>query len=124
MHARPYLTVLLPVLLCVAAFGAAAVAAQPATAGTISGTITDQYQNPLGGILVEALDSVSRLPVASGTTDPLTGTYSVDVDATTTPSGSFAVRFSDPSGVFTTAYYMNAYGTCPTFDLANIFGCT
>ena len=125
MHVRPYLALLLSALLCLVALGAAAVAAQPAAAGTISGTITDQYQNPLGGILVEALDSVSRLPVATGTTDPLTGTYSVDVDATTTPSGSFAVRFSDPTGgVFTTAYYRDAYSTSPTFDLANIFGCT
>ena len=66
MHVRPYLALLLSALLCLVALGAAAVAAQPAAAGTISGTITDQYQNPLEGILVEALDSVSRLPVATG----------------------------------------------------------
>ena len=64
MHARPYLTLLLPVLLCVAALGAAAMAAQPAAAGPVTGTVTDQYQNPLGGMLVEALDPATELPIA------------------------------------------------------------
>ena len=118
MHVRRYLTLLLPVLLCTAALGVSAgLAAPPAVAGGATGYVADQYDNPLGGILVEALDAESGVTAAEATTEA-TGAYSLTVDST--PSGSYKVRVSDPAGIFTTTYL---WGT-ESFDDAYVFGCT
>jgi hypothetical protein len=120
MHVRPYLTLLLPVLLLVAALGASAVAAQPAAAGPVTGTVTDQYQNPIEGVLVEALDPGTGVPIAdaSAKTDG-TGFFDFNVDSTLTLT-SFVVRVSDPAGVFTTTYYKDS----ETFAGAFVFECS
>jgi TRAP-type uncharacterized transport system substrate-binding protein len=69
MHVRRCLSLLLPVLLGVAALTTAAgVAAAPAVAGIATGNVTDKYGNPLGGILVEALDSATGAQLAAATT--------------------------------------------------------
>lgn len=117
MHVRRYLRLLLPVLLSMAALGASAMAAPPAAAGGATGYVTDQYDNPLGGILVEGLDSVTGVPVAE-TTSEGTGAYSLTVD--TTPSGAYKIRVSDPAGIFTTTYLWDSL----SFDEAYVFGCT
>jgi hypothetical protein len=120
MHVRRrhYLALLLPMLLCVAALAAAAgVAAPPAAAGGATGYVTDQYDNPLAGILVEALDAQSGVKAAETTTET-TGAYSLTVDST--PSGSYKVRVSDPAGIFTTTYLWGK----ESFDDAYVFGCT
>ena len=118
MHIRRFLTLLLPVVLGAAALTAAAgVAPPPAAAGGATGYVTDQYDNPLGGILVEGLDSVTGVPVAE-TTSEGTGAYSLTVD--TTPSGAYKIRVSDPAGIFTTTYLWDSL----SFDEAYVFGCT
>ena len=96
---------------------AAGVAPPPAAAGGATGYVTDQYDNPLGGILVEGLDSLTGVPVAE-TTSEGTGAYSLTVD--TTPSGAYKVRVSDPAGIFSTTYLWDSL----SFDEAYVFGCT
>ena len=123
MHVRRYrhLALLLPMLLCIAALAAAAgVAAPPAAAGTASGNITDQYGNPLGGILVEALDSVSGVPFASGTTETADGSFSFADDNPQPASGTYKIRVSDPAGIFSTTYLYDS----PSFENAWVFECT
>jgi hypothetical protein len=117
MHVRRHLTLLLPMLLCAAALGAAAVAAPPASAGGATGYVTDQYDNPLGGILIEALDAQSGVKAAE-TTSESTGAYSLTVDST--PSGEYKIRVSDPKGIFTATYLWDVL----SFDEAYVFGCT
>ena len=120
MHGRlrHYLTLLFPMLLCMAALAATAgVAAPPATAGGATGYVTDQYDTPLGGILIEALDAQSGVKAAETTTEA-TGAYSLTVDST--PSGSYKIRVSDPAGTFTTTYLWGK----ESFDDAYVFGCT
>ncbi len=118
MHVRRYLTLLLPLLLLPAALVVSAgVAAAPAAAGGATGYVTDEYDNPLGGILVEALDALSGAQAAETTTEA-TGAYSLVVDST--PSGSYKVRVSDPTGTFTTTYLWGE----ESFDDAYVFGCT
>jgi hypothetical protein len=123
MHVRRYryLALLLPMLLCIAALAAAAgVAAPPAAAGTVSGNVTDQYGNPLGGILVEALDSVSGAPFASGTTETSDGSYYFADDNPQPASGMYKIRVSDPAGVFATTYLWGQ----SSFENAWVFACT
>ena len=119
MHGRyrHSLALLLP-MLCVAALAAAGVAAAPAAAGGATGYVNDQYDNPLGGILVEALDAVTPGAAVAETTTDATGAYSLTVDST--PSGSYKIRVSDPAGTFTTTYLWGK----ESFDDAYVFGCT
>jgi hypothetical protein len=113
------LTLLLSVLLCVTALVVAAgVAAAPAVAGIASGNVYDAYQNPLGGILVEALDSVTGVPIASATTSPGAGDFSFELVSPAT--GVYKVRISDPAGIFTTTYYSDR----STFEAADLVGYT
>lgn len=117
MRVRRCLTLLAPLLLSVAAFAAGAAAtAPPAAAGLVTGNVYDTYQNPLGGILVEALDSATGIPVASGTTDPDGGYFSFEMESPAT--GMYKVRVSDPAGVFTTTYL---YGQS-SFEAGLLFG--
>ena len=117
---RHHLALLLPMLLCAAVLAAfAGVAAPPAVAGTVSGNVTDQYGNPLGGILIEALDSVSAVPFASGTTSADGGSYYF-ADDPQPPSGMYRLRVSDPAGIFTTTYLYDS----PSFETAWVFECT
>lgn len=119
MQVRRYLTLLLPVLLCVTSLVVAAgVAAAPAAAGLVTGNVTDRYGNPLGGILVEALDSVSGVPFASGTTSAGAGDYSFQVDPP--PSGAYKVHVSDPAGIFDTTYLWGQ----SSLEGAWVFACT
>ena len=119
MHIRRYLTLLLPLLLLPAALAVSAgVGAAPAAAGGATGYVTDQYDNPLGGILVEALDAVTPGAAVAETTTEATGAYSLSVDST--PSGSYKIRVSDPAGTFTTTYLWGK----ESFDDAYVFGCT
>jgi hypothetical protein len=119
MHARHGLTLLLPVLLCAAAFAAlAGVAPPPAVAGMATGNITDKYDTPLGGILVEALDSVTGAQLAAATTSPGQGDFHFELEPP--ENGMYKVRVSDPAGIFTTAYL---YGSS-TFEGADLIGYT
>ena len=92
-------------------------AAPQAVAGGATGYVTDKYENPLDGILVEALDAVSGVAVTEATSAG-GGAYSLSVDST--PSGSYRIRVSDPAGIFTTTYVWDAL----SFDEAYVFGCT
>jgi hypothetical protein len=117
MYVRRCLTLFLPALLVLAALGTFAVAAPRAVAGGATGAVSDRYDNFLEGIVVEALDAVSGVPVTQTSTD-VDGTYSLVVDST--PSGSYRIRVSDPTGFFTTTYVWDAL----SFDEAYVFGCT
>jgi hypothetical protein len=119
MRIQRSLYVLLSMLLCVAALGAAAgvQATTAAAAGpTLTGYVWDKYYNPLGGILVEALDPVTQVTLASGTTIPGDGSFSFLVDPTSA-TGEYKVRFSDPAGVFTTTYFKDQ----SSFATAHLF---
>jgi hypothetical protein len=117
MHALRCLSLLLPVLLGVAALTTAAgVAAPPAAAGMATGNVTDKYGNPLSGILVEALDSVNGALLATATTSAGAGDYSFELDPPST--GVYKIRVSDPSGVFTTIYLYDS----PSFENAYLIG--
>jgi hypothetical protein len=99
----------LSVLLIALTLGVAAgVAAQPAAASTAGPTLTgmvwDQFSHPLGGILVEALDPVTAVTLASDTTYPGDGSFRLLLDPAPA-AGEYKVRFSDPAGVFTTTYF-------------------
>jgi len=117
MYVRRCLTLFLPALLVLAALGTFAVAAPRALAGGATGSVGDAHGNPLAGIRLEALDAVSGASAAQTTTDD-DGTYSLVVDST--PSGSYRIRVSDPTGFFTTTYVWDAL----SFDEAYVFGCT
>ena len=119
MHVRRCLSLLLPVLLGVAALTTAAgVAAPPAAAGMATGNVTDKYGNPLGGILVEALDSVTGARLAAATSYAGAGDYSFELEPPAT--GVYKIRVSDPSEVFTTIYLYDG----PSFEEAHLIGYT
>jgi hypothetical protein len=121
MHVRRrhHLNLLLPMLLCVAALTiGAGVAAAPASAGVITGNVSDQFDNPLEGMLVEALDSVTGVPFASGTTGGGAGDFGVEM--VSPPTGTFKVRVSDPAGVFTTSYLLGH----SSFEDGDLYGYT
>ena len=91
MRVRRCLTLLAPLFLSVAAFAAGAAAtAPPAAAGLVTGNVYDTYQNPLGGILVEALDSATGVPFAWGTTASEGGAFGFEMESPTT--GMYKVR--------------------------------
>lgn len=114
---RRCLSLLLPVPLGVAALTtAAAVAAPPAAAGMATGNVTDKYGNPLGGIIVEALVSVTGALLATATTSAGAGDYSFELDPPST--GVYKVRVSDPSGVFATIHLFDS----PSFENAYLIG--
>jgi hypothetical protein len=119
MHSRRFLTLLLPLVLGVAALTAAAgVAAPPAVAGMGTGSVTDKYDSPLGGILVEALDYETGALLATATTAAADGSYFFELNPPA--SGVYKVRLSDPAGIFTTSYLYNS----PTFEDASLIGYT
>jgi hypothetical protein len=117
MRVRRCLNLLAPLVLGLAALAAGAAAtAPPAAAGVVTGNVYDAYQNPLGGMLVEALDSATGVPFAWATTAAARGAFSFEMDSP--PSGMFKVRVSDPAGVFTTSYLYDH----SSFEAAELFG--
>ncbi len=115
MHVRRRIKPLMAALTCAAAVAACAVAAAPALAGTGSGTIRDQFGNPLGGIHVDAVDyQTEALLGASVTSDDGSFSYALNP----VESGWYKVRVTDPAGIFTTSYL---YGQ-PTFQAAELIG--
>jgi hypothetical protein len=119
MRGRRCLKLFLPLMLFLAALGASsAVTASPASAGAGIGAVTDRFDNPLGGILIEALDMETGDVLATATTSPATGDFVFDL--TPPASGMYKVRASDPAGVFATSYL---YGHT-TFETADLIGYT
>lgn len=117
MRIRRCLRLLAPLLLGVAALVVSAAAtAPPAAAGLVTGNVFDAYQNPLGGILVEALDSETGVPFAWGISDSGDGAFSFEMGSPET--GMYKVRVSDPAEVFTTTYL---YGHS-SFEAGELFG--
>jgi hypothetical protein len=89
--------------------------ASPALAGVATGSITDKYDNPLGGILVEALDYTTGAELAS-TMSTDDGYFSFELQPVA--SGMYKVRTSDPAGVYATTYLYDR----TTFETADPVG--
>ena len=117
MLVRRCLSLFLPALLLPAALAAlAGPAAAPAAAGMMTGNVFDRFGNPLGGILVEALDAQTGAPFASGSTSAGQGDFSVEIESP--PAVSTEVRPPTPRGVFTTTYLYDS----PTLEAAELIG--
>ena len=102
MHVRRRLTPLIPALISAAALAVfAAVTASPAAAGMATGSITDQYGNPVGGISVEALDITTGAQLAAATASDSGDFY---FELLPPAANAYKVRLSDPKGVFITSY--------------------
>lgn len=117
MLVRRCLTLPLPVLLLLTALALlAGPAAAPASAGMILGNVYDKFGNPLGGILVEAIDADTGTSLGSGSTSAGMGDFGVEI--LTPANGLFKVRVSDPAGIFTTAYLYDS----PVWETAELIG--
>jgi hypothetical protein len=101
MPTRRCLKLLLPVLCALGLAAFAGATASPALAGVATGSVTDKYDNPIGGILVEALDYTTGAQLASAVS---TDDGYFDFELLPVASGMYKVRISDPSGVYATTY--------------------
>ena len=104
---RPELLLLLSLCLCVAvvlsASAVTAPAAQAASTGSITGTVTDASGNPLAGIDVTAYqsDGSGDWEWASQVTTASDGSYLISGLS----AGVYHVEFSDPNGIYPSQFY-------------------
>ncbi len=78
--------------------------AELARFGTISGRVTDEEGNPLGGIFIDVLEVTDDGPPfdsPGGTTTAANGTYRFPF----TPAGTYVVGFTDLDGTYVNEYY-------------------
>ena len=78
--------------------------AELARFGTISGRVTDEEGNPLGGIFIDVLEVTDEGPPfdsPGGTTTAANGTYRFPF----TPAGTYVVGFTDLDGTYVNEYY-------------------
>jgi hypothetical protein len=78
--------------------------AELARFGTISGRVTDEEGNPLGGIFIDVLEVTDEGPPfdsPAGTTTAANGTYRFPF----TPAGTYVVGFTDLDGTYVNEYY-------------------
>jgi hypothetical protein len=116
MRVRRCLKLFLPLLLLLTALAASAGAAAPAFAGLGTGNVTDKFGNPLGGIVVEALDMDTSAQLATATTAAEDGSFAYEI--LPVAQGMYKVRLSDPRGIFATSYLYDQ----TTFASADLIG--
>ena len=78
--------------------------AELARFGTISGRVTDEEGNPIGGIFIDVLEVTDDGPPfdsPGGTTTAANGTYRFPF----TPAGTYVVGFTDLDGTYVNEYY-------------------
>jgi hypothetical protein len=103
---QPALSALLALFLLSAvvlsAFALSATAAQAATTGTITGTVTAAGGNPIAGTLVDALfeNSPADWTLAGHAVSGSDGTYTLSG----LPAGTYRISFSDVAGGYQTQY--------------------